>query len=58
MRDILPAASGSPSMPVCTGPDDTQGMPRSGLAPFSYQFLTVEKMAERAARISTAWRWS
>ncbi len=34
-------------LPVYTGPDDTEGVPHSGLAPFGDQLLTV---AERAAR--------
>ena len=37
-------------LPVFTGPDDTLGVPRSGLAPFGDQLLTVAEMAERAAR--------
>lgn len=37
-------------VPVYTGPDDTEGVPRSGLAPFGDQLLTVAEMAERAAR--------
>ncbi len=37
-------------LPVYTGPDDTEGVPRSGLAPFGDQLLTVAEMAERAAR--------
>ena len=37
-------------LPVFTGPDDTEGVPRSGLAPFGDQLLTVAEMAERAAR--------
>ena len=37
-------------LPVFTGPDDTEGVARSGLAPFGDQLLTVAEMAERAAR--------
>ena len=37
-------------LPVHTGPDDTEGVPHSGLAPFGDQLLTVAEMAERAAR--------
>ena len=37
-------------LPVFTGPDDTEGVPHSGLAPFGDQLLTVAEMAERAAR--------
>ena len=37
-------------LPVFTGPDDTEGVPRSGLAPFGDQLLTEAEMAERAAR--------
>ncbi len=37
-------------LPVYTGPDDTEGVPHSGLAPFGDQLLTVAEMAERAAR--------
>ena len=37
-------------LPVFTGPDDTVGVPRSGLAPFGDALLTVAEMAERAAR--------
>ena len=37
-------------LPVYTGPDDNVGVPRSGLARFGDQLLTVAEMAERAAR--------
>ena len=37
-------------LPVYTGPDDTEGVPHSGLAPFGDQLLTVAEMAERAVR--------
>ena len=37
-------------LPVFTGPDDTEGVPHSGLAPFGDQLLTVAEMEERAAR--------
>ena len=37
-------------LPVFTGPNDTEGVPHSGLAPFGDQLLTVAEMAERAAR--------
>ena len=37
-------------LPVFTGPDDTEGVPHSGLAPFGDQLLTVAEMAARAAR--------
>ena len=40
-------------LPVYTGPDDTEGVPHSGLAPFGDQLLTVAEMAERAAREGT-----
>ena len=45
-----PAAERFAFLPVYTGPDDTVGVPRSGLAPFGDQLLTVAEMAERAAR--------
>ena len=37
-------------LPVFSGPDDAEGVPRSGLAPFGDQLLTVAAMADRAAR--------
>ena len=37
-------------LPVFTGPDDSEGVAHSGLAPFGDQLLTVAEMAERAAR--------
>ena len=37
-------------LPVYTGPDDNVGVPRSGLARFGDQLLTVAEMAERATR--------
>ena len=37
-------------LPVFTGPDDTVGVPHSGLAPFGDQLLTVAEMEERRAR--------
>ena len=37
-------------LPVYTGPDDIEGVPHSGLAPFGDQLLTVAEMAERASR--------
>ncbi len=37
-------------LPVYTGPDDNEGVPHSGLAPFGDQLLTVAEMAQRAAR--------
>ena len=37
-------------LPVYTGPDDDVGVPRSGLARFGDQLLTIAEMAERAAR--------
>ena len=37
-------------LPVYIGPDDADGVPHSGLAPFGDQLLTVAEMAERAAR--------
>ena len=40
-------------LPVYTGPDDTEGVPHSRLAPFGDQLLTVAEMAERAAREGT-----
>ena len=45
-----PAGERFSFLPVYTGPDDTEGVPRSGLAPFGDQLLTVAEMAERAAR--------
>ncbi len=45
-----PAGERFDFLPVFTGPDDTEGVPRSGLAPFGDQLLTVAEMAERAAR--------
>ena len=45
-----PAGERFAFLPVYTGPDDTVGVPRSGLAPFGDQLLTVAEMAERAAR--------
>ncbi len=37
-------------LPVFSGPDDAEGVPRSGLAPLGDQLLTVAEMADRAAR--------
>ena len=37
-------------LPVFSGPDDAEGVPRSGLARFGNQLLTVAEMADRAAR--------
>ena len=45
-----PAGERFDFLPVFTGPNDTEGVPHSGLAPFGDQLLTVAEMAERAAR--------
>ena len=45
-----PAGQRFAFLPVFTGPDDAVGVPRSGLAPFGDELLTVAEMAERAAR--------
>ena len=45
-----PAGERFAFLPVFTGPDDTAGVPHSGLAPFGDQLLTVAEMDERRAR--------
>ena len=50
LTGLDPAGERFGFLPVFTGPDDATGVPHSGLAPFGDQLLTVEEMAERAAR--------